>query len=169
MNQLSAEGFSVLAEMSPSGQRPRVLLNAFQAGRVPLADLPELIAFAWLRDDSPTSDISEAEWLQIYAASGFFSYPAVRSRPACAVTLYRGTSADRLRRMSWADDRRVAAMLGTRHAWHMPAALYQATVMPEAILAFLGRQGEGWTVIVNPAGLDDISVLEQLSDPRPAT
>ena len=53
--------------------------------------------------------------------------------------------------MSWADDRRMAAMLGTRHAWYVPAALYEATVMPEAVLAFLGRQGEGWTVAVNPA------------------
>jgi hypothetical protein len=59
-------------------------------------------------------------------------------------------------------------MLGTRHAWHVPAALYEATVAPEAILAFLGRQGEGWTVVVNPAGLQGINLLEQLPDPRPA-
>jgi hypothetical protein len=157
----------VLTEMSPSAQRPRVLYTAFQAGRAPVADLPELIAFAWLRDDSPTSDLSEEEWLQIYAAAGFFSYPQERARPRDAGTFYRGTSAERLRRMSWAEDRHVAAMLGNRHAWHRPAALYAATVMPDAVLAFLGRQGEGWTVVINPAGLTNIRLLEQLPDPRP--
>jgi hypothetical protein len=55
--------------------------------------------------------------------------------------------------MSWADDRLVAAMHGIRHAWHTPAVLCAATVMADAILAFLGRQGEGWTVVVDPAGL----------------
>ena len=154
--------------MSPSAQRPRVLYAAFQAGRMPISDLPELITFAWLRDDSPTSDLSEAEWLDIYSAVGFFSHPEGRARPDEAVTLYRGASAERLRRMSWADDPHVGAMLGTRHAWHEPAALYAATVMPDAVLAFLGRQGEGWTVVVNPAGLTNIRLLEQLPDPRPA-
>jgi hypothetical protein len=168
VHQLSAEGFAVLTQMSPSAQRPRVLHSAFRAGRVPVGDLPELIAFAWLRDDSPTSDLGEAEWLEIYAAIGFFSYPEGRTRPSEAITLYRGASADRLNRMSWTDDRQVAVMLGTRHAWYKPAALYEATVTPDAILAFLGRQGEGWTVVVNPAGLADIRLLDQLPDPRPA-
>ena len=79
VRQLSAEGFAVLTEMSASAQRPRVLYAAFLAGRAPVADLPGLIAFAWLRDDSPTSDLSEGEWLQIYAAAGFFSYPQERA------------------------------------------------------------------------------------------
>jgi hypothetical protein len=50
----------VLSEMSLSSQRPRVLRDAVSAGRVPDGDLPELIAFAWTRDDEPTSEIGEA-------------------------------------------------------------------------------------------------------------
>jgi hypothetical protein len=56
----------VLSDMMPSTQRPRILLDATRAGRVPVEDLPELIAFAWLHDDSPTSDITESDWLEIF-------------------------------------------------------------------------------------------------------
>lgn len=55
-------------------------------------------------------------------------------------------------------------MLGTRHARQEPAALYAAAVMPDAVLAYLGRQG--WTVVVNPVGPTNIRLLEQLPDPR---
>ena len=95
MHQLSPAGIAVLSTMSPSSQRPRVLRDAVRAAQVPADDLPELIAFAWLRDDSPTADISEADWLEIFAASGFFSYPTGRHRPTSPVNLYRGARADR--------------------------------------------------------------------------
>ena len=168
VRQLSAEGIAVMSEMSPSGQRPQVLHAAFQAGRVPVADLPELIAFTWLYDDSPTSNLGEAEWINLYNAAGFFSHPEGRMRPSEAVTVYRGATPDRVRRISWAERRQVAITLGTRHRWNGPAALYSAIVVPDAILAYLGRQGEGWTVVVNPEGLSDIRLLNQLPDPRPA-
>lgn len=158
----------VLGNMMPSAQRPRVLRDAIRASRVPLEDLPELIAFAWLRDDSPTSDISQSDWTEIFKAAGFFSYPPGRSPPVSAMTVYRGTTADRLHRMSWAEDRTVAIQLGRRHAWHAPAALYSATVDPTGLLAFLGRQGEGWTVVVDPATLKDIQLVERLPDPHTA-
>ncbi len=74
---LSPAGIAVMSEMSSSGQRPRVLRDAVRAGRVPDGDLPELIPFAWTRADEPTSDISEADWLEIFRHAGFFSYPPI--------------------------------------------------------------------------------------------
>ena len=79
MYQLSPAGIALLSIMSPSGQRPRLLRDAVRAAQVPDDDLPELIAFAWLCDDSPTNDITEADWLEIFAASGFFSHPLLPS------------------------------------------------------------------------------------------
>jgi hypothetical protein len=56
----------------------------------------------------------------------------------------RGTTADRLHRMSWASDRSVAEELGRRHARYGPAALYKATVPSDMILAYLERRlGDG--------------------------
>jgi hypothetical protein len=56
----SEAGIAVMHQLSVSGERPAVLLRAFQSGTIPSGDLPELIAFAWTRDDSPTSGVSEA-------------------------------------------------------------------------------------------------------------
>jgi hypothetical protein len=167
MRQLSPEGCAVLSDMTLSGERPRVLYSAVQAGRVPPDDLPELIAFVWLHDDSPTADLTEAEWLSILAVTGFFSFPQARQRPQQASLVYRGSSPDRACRMSWADSEDMAVMLGTRHAWHGPAVLYKAVIEPSEILAYLHRPGEGWTVLVDPAGLRGVQEVRRLPDPRP--
>jgi hypothetical protein len=151
-----------------SAQRPRVLLDAVRGGRAPVADLPELTAFAWLHDDSPTSDVSESDWKLVFKSAGFFSYPPGRSRSAVAIEVFRGTTDDRLRRMSWADERDVARQLGRRHAWYGPAALYSATIEPDGVLAYLARAGEGWTVVVDTTRIEHLQPLERLPDPRPA-
>jgi len=151
-------------EMSGSGMRPRVLRDAFRTAMIPVDDLPELINFAWTRDDSPTSDISETDWLEIFRHTGFFSYPPVScGRPNRAVRLYRGSTADRLRNMSWTADREMAELLSRRHARYDTTAVYRATVMPDAILAYLKRRGEGLTVVVDPAGLADIERIADIT------
>jgi hypothetical protein len=67
-----------MREMSPSRQRPRVLIDAFKAGRIPRADMPELIQFAWTYDDSPTSDVGEAAWIDLFEHVGLLTYPPVQ-------------------------------------------------------------------------------------------
>lgn len=161
--RVSADGFAVFSEIRTSRQHPLALCDAVRAGRIPASDLPEIIANIWTRDDSPTSDLAEADWLEIFRATAFFSYPplVVRqpdgtrlplARPSSAVTLYRGSLADRVRRMSWTSERELAEQLGRRHTPYGPAVLYKATVEPCAILAYLERRGEGWTVVVDPCG-----------------
>jgi hypothetical protein len=160
---LSEAGIAVMHQLSVSGERPAVLLRAFQSGTVPSGDLPELIAFAWTRDDSPTSNVGESAWIDVFERAGFFTYPPVSTeRPTSPVTLYRGSTAERLTRMSWTADRNMAVELGARHARHGRTWLYEATVRPDAVLAYLERRGEGWTVIINPAGLSEIERQEEL-------
>ena len=65
------------------------------------------------------------------------------------MTLYSGSLADRMRQMSWASERDVAEQLGRRHTPYGAAVLYKATAEPDAILAYLERRGEGWTVVVD--------------------
>jgi hypothetical protein len=158
---LSEAGIAVMHQLSVSGERPAVLLRAFQS--VPPSDLPELIAFAWTRDDSPTSGVSEAAWIEVFERAGFFTYPPVSAgRPTSQVTVYRGSTAERLTRMSWTADRNMAVELGTRHTRYGRSWLYEATVRPDAVLAYLERRGEGWTVVINPAGLSQIKRREEL-------
>jgi hypothetical protein len=163
---LSEAGIAVMHQLSVSGERPVVLLRAFQSGTVPSGDLPELIAFAWTRDDSPTSGVGDAAWIEVFERAGFFTYPPVSTgRPASPLTLYRGSTAERLTRMSWTADRAMAIQLGARHTRYGRTWLYQATVRPTAVLAYLERRGEGWTVIINPAGLSHIERREELLPP----
>jgi hypothetical protein len=160
---LSEAGITVMHQLSVSGERPAVLLRAFRSGMIPSGDLPELIAFAWTRDDSPTSDVSQAAWIEVFDRAGFFTYPPVSTgRPTSPVTLYRGSTAERLTRMSWTADRNMAVKLGARHTRYGRSWLYEATVRPDAILAYLERRGEGWTVIINPTGLSKVKRSEEL-------
>jgi hypothetical protein len=115
-----------------------------RAGKVQASDLPEMIASVWTRDDSPTTGLSEADWVE----------------------LYRGSSPERKRRMSWAFEPFLAEELGARHSHFDTAAVYKATVTPDAILAYLERRDEGWTVVVDPAGLTDIEKLKDIHGPR---
>ncbi len=87
-------------------------------------------------------------------------------RPSSDVTLYRGSLADRMRRMSWTFERDLAEQLGRRYTPVGAAALYKATVSPGAILAYLEHRGEGWTVVVDPAGLVHIERLSDIPGPR---
>jgi hypothetical protein len=156
-------GIAVMHQLSVSGERPAVLLRTIQSGTIPTGDLPELIAFAWTRDDSPTSGVSEAAWIEVFKRAGFFSYPPVSiGRPTSPVTVYRGSTADRMMRMSWTTDRTMAVELGARHTRYGHAWLYEATVRPDAVLAYLERRGEGWTVVINPAGLSEVKRREEL-------
>jgi hypothetical protein len=63
--------------------------------------------------------------------------------------------------MSWTAARDMAVKFGTRHDRYGRAWLYEASVQPDSVLAYLERRGEGWTVVVNPAGLSDQSLGKQ--------
>lgn len=169
---MSDEAFRVSSRIRYCGNPARGLWAAVGADEIAPDDLPPIIADLWTYNDSPTADLHEEAWVEVFRAAGFFSYPPlVRTgdgppvpleRPGRAMTLYRGSTADRMRRMSWACDSDVARMLGARHARFDAAALYKAAVMPDDILAYLERRGEGWTVVVDPAGLTGVFFAGEL-------
>jgi len=177
---MSSAGFSVYSEIRASAYPARSLYSASRAGRIPPGDLPEVIARIWTEHDSATSDVSEDEWIKTFRSATFFTYPPLvtkqpdgsrvsLARPGAAVTLYRGSTPARKHRMSWAYDPAMAELLGRRHARYGAAAVYKATCAPEAILAYLERRGEGWTIVVDPAGLTDIQQLTDIANSRQDT
>jgi hypothetical protein len=66
--------------------------------------------------------------------------------------------------MSWSYERRWAVDLGKRHSRYDDAVLYEAVVEPDMLLGYLGERAgtEGWTVVVDPAGLQDIATVEDI-------
>lgn len=175
--RMSPAGFTVFSEINAAKNPSQALHEAFTAGKIPIGDLPGIIADIWTRDDSPTSSLGEADWLEVFRRVGFFSWPpllvrqadgaAVPPRPSSALTLYRGSTAGRLRRMSWSADRAMAEELGRRHSPYGAASLFKSTVAPDMVLAYLERRDDrGWTIVVDPAGL---TVIEKLEDIRQRT
>ena len=51
---MSAADLIVFSEIRNSGQPPLALCDTLRAGRIPVGDLPEIIANIWTWDDSPT-------------------------------------------------------------------------------------------------------------------
>lgn len=77
---MSPGAFTVFSRVLSAEVPARVLYKAVRAGKVRASDLPEMIASVWTRDDSPTTGLSEADWVEIFHAVGFFSYPPLAVR-----------------------------------------------------------------------------------------
>jgi hypothetical protein len=69
---MPADSAAVFSEIRTTEQPSLALRNAVRMGKVPASDLPEIIANIWTWDDSPTSDLGEADWVEIFRAAGFF-------------------------------------------------------------------------------------------------
>ncbi len=155
---LSVTGMQVMATIRGSASGPTVLSDAFRDGHLRASDLRELIAEAWLWDDSPTSQVPESDWLSMFRAVNFFTYPTPVPAPNQSVTLYRACTEDRARRMSWTGNKALALQFGNRHQRYGVAHLYQSRVSQAHVLAYLCRNDEGWTVVVDPTGLSPVAL-----------
>jgi hypothetical protein len=137
-----------------SAEGPRVLSDAWAAGRVSDADLRDLIPDTWLYMDWPERIIGAASWVRLFRAAGFLSIPYGLPPPARAVTAFRGASEERRTGMSWTTDISRADQFRQRHSWHAPTAIYQGDLPDghpsDAVLALLERRGEGQEVVVDP-------------------
>lgn len=167
---MSPAGATAFSLVLSSNQPAQALHAQFRGSRVAFADLQQIAAHIWTRTDSPTSDLGEDEWIEIFQALGFFSWPPLITiapdgtqaplRPKSITTLYRGSTAERSRGMSWTSDRQVAEELGRRHLRYGVGMLYQAEAPPNAVLADLERRDDrGWTIVVDPDRLIDIGQL----------
>jgi hypothetical protein len=69
-----ADSAAVFSEIRASGHPSLALRHAVREGKVTASDLPEIIANIWTWDDSPTSDLGEADgW-------GHSAPPSLRTR-----------------------------------------------------------------------------------------
>jgi hypothetical protein len=146
---------------------PQILYDAWAAGRISDGDLRELIPDAWLYVDWPERIIGANKWVRLFQAAGFFTIPYGLTRPAEAVTVYRGASSERRAGMSWTTDISRADQFRQRHSWYAPTAVYRTVATPEAVLALLERRGEGPPeVVVDPQRLTRIEQSSPLHPQR---
>jgi hypothetical protein len=130
---------------------PRILHDAWTAGRVSDDDLRALIPDTWLYADWPERVIGAGKWVQMFRAAGFLSIPYGLPRPENAITAFRGATEERRAGMSWTTDINRASQFRQRQSWHGLTAIYRTVVTPDAVLGLLERKGEGPPeVVVDP-------------------
>lgn len=135
---------------------PRALFVHFVEGHVPLAALGALLAESWTTSLSPLALLASEDWMAMFDSLGYFSYPFDVALPDAPVLLHRGASLERAAGMSWVRYRLEARYYQSRAlSLGAPAAgVYAATFEPSRILACFHRPHEGWTVVVDPQGLE---------------
>jgi hypothetical protein len=98
-------GMRLLAEIVQDRLNgPRILHDAWTAGRVSDGDLQALIPDTWLYVDWPERVIGAGKWVQMFRAAGFLSIPYGLPRPENAITAFRGATEERRAGMSWTTD-----------------------------------------------------------------
>lgn len=148
---MSDAALRLLPQLSSNPNGPRVLYDAWTGHDILDADLQGLIPDVWLYNpaDQPEHVIGAAQWISMFERAGFISRPP-QHRPNTALRLFRGATESRSRGMSWTTTPEKADEFRRRHARHGSTAVFAATVLPQAMLAFLLRPGEGQEVVVNP-------------------
>lgn len=134
---------------------PARLYNAWTAGQISLGSLRNTLADAWTRDDEPITHLDHDLWLEMFRAAGWLKVPTNLDNLVYPLTIYRGSTEERARRMSWTTNRAVAAEHVKRHKQHGNARVYEAVVGADAVLAYLNT-GHECEVIVDPDKLGPI-------------
>jgi len=76
---MSDAAFGVLSRIRYSGNAARGLWDAVRVGKIPPDDLPPIIAALWTRNDAPTTDLGDEDWVEMFRAAASFVSTASRS------------------------------------------------------------------------------------------
>ncbi|MBB3602777.1 hypothetical protein FHT40_002438 [Mycolicibacterium sp. BK556] len=104
---------------------------------------------------TPTRQVPQWEWVQLFKTAGFLSDASAVQRPSGPITLWRGSTSRGWRRLAWTAHQPTAEWF----AWRIPyigvadvGVLFEATVKAEHVFAITDDRGES-EYIVNPASL----------------
>lgn len=141
------------ASGSPEG--PQVLWDAWQAGKLSVADLRGVIPQIWAYTDWPECVIGADRWTSLFREAGLLVVPTYLPQPTVPLTLYRGATEVRSRGMAWSLEKSKAQEFQERYTkLGKTAHVYTVTVEPADVLAVFELRGEH-EVIVNTAALND--------------
>lgn len=147
---------------------PTRLYNAWAARQIMLGSMRNTLANAWTFDDEPITHLDHDLWLGMFRAAGWLKVPTNLPDLAYPVTIYRGSTEDRARRMSWTTNRETAVQHASRHGQHGSAWVYETVVTAEMVLAYLNTRRE-CEVIVDPAKLGPIERTAPRATRSPST
>jgi hypothetical protein len=109
----------------------------------------------WSYDDQPMTHLDHDAWLELFRAAAPITQPTNLPALSFPLTLYRGSTHQRRRRMSWTAECQMARQFIKRHREYGDAALYSVVVERDAVLAHLNLRRVEFEVVVDPAMLDE--------------
>lgn len=149
---------------------PHLLVEAYVRNLLTPAHLAKGIEETWTLTEYPSSGLSEQYWVQLFEEVGYLhnSKRAPKERPTEPLTLYRGATRDRQMGLSWTADLERAIWFAQRFheaSGFESAYVYEAVVMPDALLAYFNEaRGEEEYVVdtslVDPGDVDEFTIEE---------
>ncbi|MGH3685951.1 MAG: hypothetical protein ACRDSM_13000 [Pseudonocardiaceae bacterium] len=137
------------------------LYRAWRAGEISRGSLRNTLPLAWSYDDQPMTHLEQDEWLELFRAAAPIKQPTNLPTLSFPLTLYRGSTHQRRRRMSWTTECDVARQFMNRHREYGDAGLYSVVVERDAMLAHLNPRRVEFEVVVDQAMLDEPARLSE--------
>jgi hypothetical protein len=157
----------ILSGNGHHGDAARQLLANWRARELEPADLRRIIPELWVSLNPPAGphgSLSDVEWLELFAATGFF----VQGRPVDLglkeCVLFRAAPVERVRGMSWCTHQRMAEGFVLKGDQFGKYRIWSATVPLTAIRAVFHRPSDSFfglgsdsarEVVIDPDGLPE--------------
>lgn len=132
---------------------PALLWSWRRSGRLSVDDLRLVIITAWMLAERPAERLGVAAWVELFREAGFVCEDDEEAAPPTEpLVVYRGASWAGRRGMSWTTNLSVAAEFAERWVDDTVGHVFQTTVPPEAVLAFIGieESRDECEVVVDP-------------------
>lgn len=138
---------------------PVLLHDLHFAGAISIAENPGAVASAWTMAEFPSNLLPLDTWVELFEEAGYTADGEPAPRPQEPVTVYRGCHPERRFGMSWTTDLERARWFADRDLGRGTGAVYEATVAPGWLLAFIHKNHRGEAeFVVDPVALTDETV-----------
>lgn len=144
VTESSTPAWDRITRLVDRNKRPHLLASALEDDTLPWDEYLPAVVDAWTMAESPESHYGAEFWVWHFREAGYFHDGADHQSPAAPMTLYRGCSLGRERRMSWTDDLDTARWFAARVGDSgLHGRVIQAKVQPWRVLAYIHEEGRG--------------------------
>lgn len=157
--EMSGEEFETALMHVGRNDGPALLDDLHFAGSVSVAENPGIVTTAWAMAEFPSNLLDADTWVELFEEAGYTVDGEPAPRPEAPVTVYRGCHPERRFGMSWTTDLERAQWFADRDLGRGVGAVYESTVRPGWLLAYIhdSQRGEA-EFVVDPVALTDETV-----------
>ncbi|WP_131705513.1 hypothetical protein [Mycolicibacterium obuense] len=152
---MDAETFSRALMHVGRNEGPALLYDLYP-GAIDIAEHSGVAAEVWSMAEFPSNLIDPDDWVALFEEAGYTVDGVPAPRPTAPVNVYRGCHPERRFGMSWTTDIDRARWFAERDLGHGVGEVYEVTVQPSFLLAYIHVSSRGEAeFVVDPSALDD--------------